>query len=322
MGKYTEFLYLNEQEMIEAGVLDMARCIDVEEEIFKLLSVGDYRMGGDKYNSHGIMVKFPKESEFPNMPLDGPDRRFMAMPAYVGGRFNVSGVKWYGSNIINPSRGLPRSILMMMLNDPDTCEPIALMSGNLVSSVRTGCVPGVATRYLARKGAEVCACVGAGPVSKSCFEAIRLEAKELKEIVVCDLFIEKDQALLKDAIYIGTTVVEAVGITYGLKYTFDRRRPYVKYPQLVHPIEPEDSPSFPSGHTAAAFSLATSLSITYPKWYVIAPSALWACGVGFARMNQGVHYPSDVLTGAAIGVGCAFVNVYVNRWLNKVLFKD
>ena len=134
--------------------------------------------------------------------------------------------------------------------------------------------------------------------------------------------IEKDQALLKDAIYIGTTVVEAVGITYGLKYTFDRRRPYVKYPQLLHPIEPEDSPSFPSGHTAAAFSLATSLSITYPKWYVIAPSALWACGVGFARMNQGVHYPSDVLTGAAIGVGCAFVNVYVNRWLNKVLFKD
>jgi membrane-associated phospholipid phosphatase len=134
--------------------------------------------------------------------------------------------------------------------------------------------------------------------------------------------IQKDEPLLKDAIYIGTTVVEAVGITYGLKYTFDRRRPYVKYPQLVHPIEPEDSPSFPSGHTAAAFSLATSLSITYPKWYVIAPSALWACGVGFARMNQGVHYPSDVLTGAAIGVGCAFVNVYVNRWLNKVLFKD
>ena len=132
---------------------------------------------------------------------------------------------------------------------------------------------------------------------------------------------KKDQALLKDAIYIGTSVIEAVGITYGLKYTFDRQRPYVKYSGLIHPIEPEDSPSFPSGHTAAAFSLATSLSITYPKWYVIAPSAVWACGVGFARMNQGVHYPSDVLTGAAIGVGCAFANVYINRWLNRWLFK-
>ena len=133
--------------------------------------------------------------------------------------------------------------------------------------------------------------------------------------------IQKDQPLLKDAIYIGTSVIEALGLTYGLKYTIDRQRPYEKYPDMIHPIEPEDSPSFPSGHTAAAFSLATSLSITYPKWYVIAPSAVWACGVGLARMNQGVHYPSDVLTGAAIGVGCAFVNVYVNRWLNKILFK-
>lgn len=133
--------------------------------------------------------------------------------------------------------------------------------------------------------------------------------------------IKKDQPLLKEAIYIGTTVIEAVGLTYALKYTFDRQRPFVKYPEMIHPVDPVDSPSFPSGHTAAAFSLATSLSITYPKWYVIAPSAVWACGVGFARINQGVHYPSDVLTGAAIGVGCAFVNIYVNRWLNKILFK-
>ena len=133
--------------------------------------------------------------------------------------------------------------------------------------------------------------------------------------------IQKDEPLLKDAVYIGTSVIEAVGITYAMKYSIDRQRPYEKYPGLINPIEAEDSPSFPSGHTAAAFSLATSLSITYPKWYVIAPSAVWACGVGFARINQGVHYPSDVLTGAAIGVGCAFVNVYVNRWLNKWLFE-
>ena len=78
--------------------------------------------------------------------------------------------------------------------------------------------------------------------------------------------------------------------------------------------------SFPSGHTATAFALATSLCVKYPKWYVIAPSALWACSVGVSRMNEGVHYPSDVLAGAAIGAGCAVVNIYVNRWLNKWLF--
>ncbi|MBR7111225.1 MAG: ornithine cyclodeaminase [Clostridia bacterium] len=194
MGKHTEFLYLNEEDIIKAGALDYARCIDVEEEIFKLLSTGDYVMGGDNHNSHGITVKFPKESPFPNMPVDGPDRRFMAMPAYVGGRFNVAGQKWYGSNIINPTRGLPRSILMVMLNDVDTCEPIALMSGNVISSVRTGCVPAVATRYLARKDASVISCIGAGPVGKACFEAIQLEAKNLTELVVCDLYLEKAQA--------------------------------------------------------------------------------------------------------------------------------
>ena len=198
MKRRTEFLYLNEKEMIEAGVLDYARCIEVEEEVFRLLSVGDYVMGGDKHNSHGIMMRFPKESPFPNMPLDGPDRRFMAMPAYVGGRFNVAGQKWYGSNIVNPQRGLPRSVLMVMLNDADTCEPIALMSGNLISSVRTGCVPGVASRHLARKGAEVCSCIGAGPVSKACFEGIYTGTQGLKKLVVCDLFAEKAEAFAKE----------------------------------------------------------------------------------------------------------------------------
>ena len=133
--------------------------------------------------------------------------------------------------------------------------------------------------------------------------------------------VQKDEPLLKEAIYIGTSVIEALSITMAMKFTFNRQRPYEKYPDLIHPVSTEPDPSFPSGHTAAAFSLATSLSITYPKWYIIAPSALWACGVGFARINQGVHYPSDVLTGAAIGTGCAFLNIYINRWLNKVLFE-
>ena len=133
--------------------------------------------------------------------------------------------------------------------------------------------------------------------------------------------VKNDEPMLKEAVYIGTSVIEALGITMAMKYTFDRQRPYEKYPNLIHPVSTEPDPSFPSGHTAAAFSLATSLSITYPKWYVIAPSALWACGVGYSRINQGVHYPSDVLAGGVIGTGCAFLNIYINRWLNKVLFE-
>ena len=131
-----------------------------------------------------------------------------------------------------------------------------------------------------------------------------------------------DKGLLKDALYVGTSVAGAFVLTYGMKYVVDRQRPYERWPNRVHPYSYENSPSFPSGHTATAFALATSLSIKYPKWYVIAPSALWVCSVGVSRMNEGVHYTSDVLAGAAIGAGCAVLNVYVNRWLNRWLFGD
>lgn len=135
-------------------------------------------------------------------------------------------------------------------------------------------------------------------------------------------WIKNDRDLLKNAVYVGTSVAGAFAVTYGMKYLVDRQRPYDRYPDRVHAYSRESSPSFPSGHTATAFALATSLSVKYPKWYVIAPSALWACSVGVSRMNEGVHYPSDVLAGAVIGAGCAVVNIYVNRWLNKWLFGD
>lgn len=135
-------------------------------------------------------------------------------------------------------------------------------------------------------------------------------------------WIKDDKDLLKDALYVGTSVAGTFIVTYGMKYLVGRDRPYERYPDRVHPYSIEHSPSFPSGHTATAFALATSLSIRYPKWYVIAPTALWACSVGISRMNEGVHYPSDVLAGAALGAGFAVANVYINRWLNRWLFGE
>ena len=132
--------------------------------------------------------------------------------------------------------------------------------------------------------------------------------------------ITKNKPILADALYIGTSLGVAVVFTSAIKLMVDRERPYDRYPDLIHPYSREKSSSFPSSHTAAAFSVATSLSIRYPKWYVIAPSALWATSVGFSRMTEGVHYPSDVITGAVIGAGCAVVNIYVNRALNRWLF--
>lgn len=60
------------------------------------------------------------------------------MPAYLGGRFDVCGNKWYGSNAENPKKGLPRSVLTVTLNDKDTGEPLAFMSANLLSAAEQG----------------------------------------------------------------------------------------------------------------------------------------------------------------------------------------
>ncbi|MBQ4424180.1 MAG: ornithine cyclodeaminase [Lachnospiraceae bacterium] len=185
-----DFLYLDEPSMIKAGVKDMHACMDVIEECYHLLGNGDYVMGGKNHDSHGVKIVFPKTSPFPNMPLEGPDRRFMAMVAYVGGRFNVAGEKWYGSNTANKQKNLPRSILMVMLNDADTGAPIALMSGNLISGMRTGAVPGVAARYLARKDAKVCGLIGSGPINRSCFMSIVDALPELEEVKIFDVFPE------------------------------------------------------------------------------------------------------------------------------------
>lgn len=166
-----DFLYLSEPDMIRAGVTDMADCVDTMTDLLALFAQGDYRMAGPENNSHGAQLFFPGDETFPGMPVDGPDRRFMAMPAYLGGDYQVAGCKWYGSNVENKQHGLPRSILMFTLNDKDTGAPLAIMSANLLSAYRTGAIPGVGARYLARRDAKVVGIVGPGPMNRTTLES-------------------------------------------------------------------------------------------------------------------------------------------------------
>ena len=113
-----DFIFLSEEDMIRAGVKNMPECIDTMEEVVKCLNTGDYVMGGQNHNSHGCQVSFPMDSPFENMPKDeGDDRRFMAMPAYIGGSFDLMGMKWYGSNMDNRKLGLSFQIPDLITQD-------------------------------------------------------------------------------------------------------------------------------------------------------------------------------------------------------------
>ncbi|MDI5888392.1 MULTISPECIES: phosphatase PAP2 family protein [Flavobacterium] len=128
--------------------------------------------------------------------------------------------------------------------------------------------------------------------------------------------IKKDSTIKKQAIFIGEAFLVNAFITTALKHTIKRERPFETYPDIDQATSSVGN-SFPSGHTSLVFATATSLSLAYPKWYVIAPSFVWAGAVGYSRMHLGVHYPSDVFAGAIIGTGSAYLSYKVNKWINK-----
>lgn len=106
--------------------------------------------------------------------------------------------------------------------------------------------------------------------------------------------------------------IAALGTTYLvqrlIKPVFRRKRPHVGRDVVVVGIRTTDA-SFPSGHTAASFAAATATATFYPR---VAPLVFaLATGVGISRVHLGHHFPSDVVVGGLIGVGCGTVLVSV-----------
>lgn len=128
--------------------------------------------------------------------------------------------------------------------------------------------------------------------------------------------IERDGKLFQQGINMSFALVAASARTYILKRVVNRSRPLDTYPD-IDALEVEHDYSFPSGHTTSAFVTATSLSLNLRKWYVIIPSYAWAGAVGYARLHQGVHYPSDVLAGAIIGAGSAWLTYKANKMIKS-----
>jgi membrane-associated phospholipid phosphatase len=126
--------------------------------------------------------------------------------------------------------------------------------------------------------------------------------------------IQKDSSLKINGIIMLEAFCVNAFTTTALKLAFNRDRPFVTYPYLDKQAD-AGSYSFPSGHTSSAFALATSMSLAFPKWYVVAPVFLYASAAGYSRMHLGVHYPSDVLAGAIVGTGSALLSNYLQqRW--------
>src|SRR6478672_3799636 len=192
----TAFRYLSQEDVVAAGGLDMAAIVEVIERAFRVKAEGQVFMPPK------VMITWSDEPG-----TEEKHGRIMAMPAYVGGEFDVgrhghdaavlllgAGLKWIPSVPDNPARrGLPRANALVLLSDRETGLPLAVMDGTVVSAMRTGAVTGVAVRHLAA-GDERRACLlGAGVLAHTQLDALRVVMPALERVDVYDPDSERAQ---------------------------------------------------------------------------------------------------------------------------------
>lgn len=111
-------------------------------------------------------------------------------------------------------------------------------------------------------------------------------------------------------------VINDIILKQTLASIFFRERPYLAFPKEIIPIGAQyiDS-SMPSGHMAANLGLVTLYLYFYRKWWVWVFSGLFVLLLVFSRLHNGMHYPSDIIVGSALGVGYGFLSILI---VNKI----
>lgn len=125
--------------------------------------------------------------------------RIIAMPAYVGESYDISGLKWIGSKHDNPAqRGQERASGLITLNDPISNYPIAILEASLISSMRTAAVTVVAAQQLAQPDFTTVSCVGCGLIAKTQLQSLLEQFPAIQTIHLFDLNANAAEQLATD----------------------------------------------------------------------------------------------------------------------------
>ena len=184
--KKSEILFLKQEEVIQAGLLDMHQAIEVAEFTFRLLGEGQIRQ------PNKIFLGVPNDENWESYG--------MSMPAYIGGEHPVIGFKWAAESVYNSTQpGMPYGLDMVLLSDPKTMYPKAIMDGTIITAMRTSAAAGVCAKYAARKDSKVAALIGAGVIGRTMIMAICEAVPTVKTIYLCDLDLPKAEQVAKDS---------------------------------------------------------------------------------------------------------------------------
>ena len=133
------------------------------------------------------------------IPNDAKARRIIAMPAYLGNDFQTWGLKWIASAPDNPTqRGIERASALIILNDVETGQPIAVMEGALISAARTAAVALIAAKHLAPSAPQTLACLGNGMIGSLITHSLLNAFPSLTHVHLFDHLTAKAEALKTD----------------------------------------------------------------------------------------------------------------------------
>lgn len=173
-----DIIFLNNKAMEELGVLDMEACIRDVERVYVINQEGDIIAPGK------CVMRWGKTTEDENTL-----GRINAMPGYIGGEYDMAGIKWIGSGPQNYKKGLPRASVTMVLNDPDTKLPVCIADGTAVSTMRTGASGGIAVKLLAKSDASTMLICGAGAQAPTQLAAALIGRPSIKKLYVYDIIL-------------------------------------------------------------------------------------------------------------------------------------
>ncbi len=183
MYNEVEVLLLSEEDVISTG-LTMSQCMNLVEEVLKARANGQVLSPSKVFLDMRVISEHQCDAD--------------AMPAYVK-YIDTCGVKWIGANWENRhKRGLPNVIGIVILNDPESFVPLAIMSANWLTAMRTGAATGLAVRELAKKGSKSLSIIGTGYEAKFQLMAIN-EVIKLDEVKVFDIDGDAMESFLRNA---------------------------------------------------------------------------------------------------------------------------
>lgn len=150
---------------------------------------------------HSIFLRFPENKR----------NRIIGLPAYLGGEYDIAGMKWISSFPANTERNIERASAVLLLNELDTGHVKAVLESSIISAKRTAGSAAMAAKLLhSNENEDTIGFVGCGRINEEMYRFMRVAFPNLKKIVVYDLSVERAKNFLDKIKTIGEVESEIV----------------------------------------------------------------------------------------------------------------